>query len=175
MNADGREIALIQQFVHFIGTSNGLDKDADLVELQGIQQVNELPVLFILLQLDVVLAQTVQRQLRGFFMNFLHTSLTSLERVAENIITCFSWGVALKISCTSLRMSRGSSILSHSSRMKHLTFFRESVFSLTKAQTRPGVATMMLGMQALSSSRCCFRFTPPYTSSTLTKTWSIHS
>ena len=38
-------------------------------------------------------------------MNFLQTGLISLERVAENIMTCFSWGVARKISCTSRRMS----------------------------------------------------------------------
>ena len=38
-------------------------------------------------------------------MNFLQTGLMSLERVALNIITCFSWGVARKISCTSRRMS----------------------------------------------------------------------
>ena len=55
-------------------------------------------------------------------MNFLQTVRISLERVAENIITCFSCGVLLKISCTSARMSSFSSILSHSSRMKCLTF-----------------------------------------------------
>ena len=38
-------------------------------------------------------------------MNFLQTGLMSLERVALNIITCFSCGVARKISCTSRRMS----------------------------------------------------------------------
>jgi len=31
-------------------------------------------------------------------MNFLHTGRISLERVAENIITCLWWGVDLKIS-----------------------------------------------------------------------------
>lgn len=38
-------------------------------------------------------------------MNFLQTGRISLLRVAENIITCLSWGVILKISCTSLRIS----------------------------------------------------------------------
>ena len=38
-------------------------------------------------------------------MNFLQTGLMSFESVALNIITCFSWGVARKISCTSRRMS----------------------------------------------------------------------
>ncbi len=38
-------------------------------------------------------------------MNFLQTGRMSLERVAENIITCFSWGVFRKISCTSRLIS----------------------------------------------------------------------
>ena len=33
-----------------------------------------------------------------FCMNFLQTGRTSLERVAENIMTCFVWGVERKIS-----------------------------------------------------------------------------
>lgn len=45
---------------------------------------------------------------RTSFMNFLQTGRISLERVAENIITCFAWGVALKMSCTSERMSAGA-------------------------------------------------------------------
>ena len=38
-------------------------------------------------------------------MNFLQTGRTSADSVAENIMTCLSCGVALKISCTSARMS----------------------------------------------------------------------
>lgn len=38
-------------------------------------------------------------------MNLLQTGRISLLSVAENIITCLSWGVILKISWTSLRMS----------------------------------------------------------------------
>ena len=38
-------------------------------------------------------------------MNFLQTGRMSFERVAENIITCFSCGVARNISWMSLRMS----------------------------------------------------------------------
>lgn len=38
-------------------------------------------------------------------MNFLHTGRISLDSVALNIITCLSWGVILKISWTSTRMS----------------------------------------------------------------------
>ena len=42
---------------------------------------------------------------RTFDMNFLQTSRISWFRVAENIMTCFSWGVCLKIIWTSRRMS----------------------------------------------------------------------
>ena len=38
-------------------------------------------------------------------MNFLQIGRISCESVALNIMTCFSCGVALKISCTSARMS----------------------------------------------------------------------
>ena len=44
-------------------------------------------------------------QLRTSCMNFLQTGRMSLLRVALNIMTCFSCGVARKISCTSRRMS----------------------------------------------------------------------
>ena len=42
---------------------------------------------------------------RTLLMNFLQTARMSEARVAENIITCFSWGVSLKMSWTSARMS----------------------------------------------------------------------
>lgn len=35
---------------------------------------------------------------RTLDMNFLHTPRMSWDRVAENIMTCLSWGVILKIS-----------------------------------------------------------------------------
>jgi len=43
-------------------------------------------------------------------MNFLQVVRISLERVAENIITCLWWGVARKISWTSRRMSEGKNL-----------------------------------------------------------------
>ena len=95
-------------------------------------------------------------------MNFLQTGRISLPRVALNIMTCFSCGVARKISWTSLLMSKikdcycssktletflpsCSSILSHSSRTKCFRFLRESFLLLTRARIRPGVPTMMWG------------------------------
>lgn len=41
-------------------------------------------------------------------INLLQTGRMAVERVAENIMTCLSWGVALKISWTSCRMSAAS-------------------------------------------------------------------
>ncbi len=38
-------------------------------------------------------------------MNFLQVARMSLDKVAENIMTCLWWGVARKISWTSRRMS----------------------------------------------------------------------
>lgn len=60
MDANRGELALHQQTVQFVGPLNRADKDAHLVELEGIQQIIELAVLFILLELDIVLLQTVQ-------------------------------------------------------------------------------------------------------------------
>lgn len=45
---------------------------------------------------------------RTLDMNFLQTGRMSWLRVALNIMTCFSWGVFLKMSCTSPRMSAGT-------------------------------------------------------------------
>jgi len=42
-------------------------------------------------------------------MNFLQMGRTSLLRVALNIMTCLSWGVSLKMACTSPRMSANTS------------------------------------------------------------------
>ena len=71
-------------------------------------------------------------------MNFLHTGRISLDSVAENIMTCLSCGVILKISWTSARMSSCSSILSHSSRMKWPHCLSQMSPSLASALQRPG-------------------------------------
>ncbi len=68
MDANGREFALDQQTVQFISSLNRTDKNADLVELERIKQIIELAILFIFLELDVVLLQTVQSQF-GFIIH----------------------------------------------------------------------------------------------------------
>lgn len=64
MHGDGREVALAQQFVELSGAKSALDEDDDLVELQLVKQLVELTVLLALLKRNVVLLETVQRQLR---------------------------------------------------------------------------------------------------------------
>ena len=99
----------------------------NLVELEVVEQVVELSVLLLLLKLEEVLLQSVQGKLGlvvdvnleglpsvtrlchfprlTLCMNFLHVTRMSLDRVAENIMTCLWCGVDRKISWTSRRMS----------------------------------------------------------------------
>ena len=92
MDADRREVALLKELVELGGSSDRLDEDADLervgekredsqspfstvldferrkratnlVELQGIEEVVQLPVLLFLLELDVVLLESVKGEL----------------------------------------------------------------------------------------------------------------
>lgn len=66
VDRDGREVALPQQLVQLGGTDGALDEDDDLVKLEIIQKLVELPVLLALLEWDKVLLQTVQGQLGVF-------------------------------------------------------------------------------------------------------------
>ena len=63
MDTDTREVALLQQRIELRGTRDRLDKDTDLVEFEVIEHVVELAVLFLFLELEIVLLQTVQREL----------------------------------------------------------------------------------------------------------------
>lgn len=63
MDGDTGEVALSQESVELIRSVDGFDKDADLVELELIEQVVQLSVLSVLGQLDVVLLETVQGEL----------------------------------------------------------------------------------------------------------------
>ncbi len=96
---------------------------ANLVKLERVEQLVQLPVFADLLELHVVLLQTVQRELclivdedlerlqrlsetdttsevmePTLAMNFLHVIRMSLARVALNIMTCLWCGVARTIS-----------------------------------------------------------------------------
>ena len=80
VDRDTGEVARHQELVELNGTCHRLDEDhdlhsvsmtrrrcartkADLVELEGIKQLVELPVLANFLKLDVVLLETVEREL----------------------------------------------------------------------------------------------------------------
>mmetsp|Transcript_16926 Transcript_16926/g.18892 ORF Transcript_16926/g.18892 Transcript_16926/m.18892 type:complete len:230 (-) Transcript_16926:294-983(-) len=63
MNAHRREVAFIQEFVELLAPPHAVDEDHDLVELEGIEQVVELPVFLGLLQAHVILLQAVQGEL----------------------------------------------------------------------------------------------------------------
>mmetsp|Transcript_13392 Transcript_13392/g.34358 ORF Transcript_13392/g.34358 Transcript_13392/m.34358 type:complete len:209 (-) Transcript_13392:230-856(-) len=104
----------------------------------------------------------------GSVMNFLQMGRISWERVAENIITCLSWGVAMKIFWTSRRISKLSSILSHSSSTKWRTVDKLRNFWLLSASMRPGVPTTMCGGSSFSTFLFCSIGRPPKKLATLT-------
>ena len=63
MDADRGEVALNQKVVKLAGAGDGADEDDDLVELEGVEEVAELPVLSVLGELDKVLLESVKGQL----------------------------------------------------------------------------------------------------------------
>ena len=62
VDGDGWEIAFTQQSVQFGCSTDTLDKDDDLVELQGVEQVVEFTILLSFLETDVVLLQPMKSQ-----------------------------------------------------------------------------------------------------------------
>ena len=90
-----------------------------LVMLLLATGVLQMRVVLVLVLLTLLVLQSVAWQMcparggwadifeeaRTLFMNFLQVPRTSLAMVAENIMTCLSWGVSLKMACTSARMS----------------------------------------------------------------------
>ena len=57
------EVALAEQPVELSATLSGADEDDDLVELQAVKQIVQLAVLLALIELDVELLETVEREL----------------------------------------------------------------------------------------------------------------
>ena len=64
MHSNRGEVALAQELVQLSGPERALDENDDLVELEFVQELVELPVLLLLLEGNVVLRQTVEGQLR---------------------------------------------------------------------------------------------------------------
>ena len=97
------------------------------------------------------------------WQNLRQTGRISLSKVAEYIITCFSWGVALKIAWTSFLIDSSASMRSHSSITKCLTwkwtnasehrqdrerntFERSRAPLFERSKILPGVPTTMCGL-----------------------------
>jgi hypothetical protein len=55
VDTNGRKVALHQQLIQLRSTAHTLHKDHNLIEVERIQQVVELPIFLHLAQLDVVL------------------------------------------------------------------------------------------------------------------------
>jgi hypothetical protein len=55
VDTNGRKVALHQQLIQLRSTAHALHKDHNLIEVECIQQVIELPIFLHLAQLDVVL------------------------------------------------------------------------------------------------------------------------
>lgn len=78
VDANGRKVALGQETIQFLGTCYFADENDDLVELEGVQQIVELAVLFGLGEFAIIQLQSVQRQF-GFVVNVnLHGILAKL-------------------------------------------------------------------------------------------------
>lgn len=79
VDRDGREVALAEQAVELGCARDRLDEDADLVELERVEEVVELAVLGGLVEAHKVLLQTVQREL----LLVVHVDLEGLQGVSE--------------------------------------------------------------------------------------------
>jgi hypothetical protein len=101
-------------------------------------------------------------------MNLRHIFRTSGLNVAENIITCLSCGVILKMFWTSYLISRASSIWSHSSRIKCFIFSVFRLLFFTRARTLPGVPISIVGGFFFSSFIWSYSGCPPYMTSHVT-------
>ena len=63
MEAGAGEVALNEELVEFGGAGHGRNKDNELVEFEGVKEVNQFPVLFLFGQGDVVLLESVELEL----------------------------------------------------------------------------------------------------------------
>lgn len=63
VNGNGGEVLIAQKCVESLAATHALDKDDNLVELEGIEEVKKLAVLLFLRQLHVKLLEAVQREL----------------------------------------------------------------------------------------------------------------
>jgi len=68
VNIDGGEVLFLEERGERDAPLHGLDEDNDLVEFERVEQIEKLSVLLVLLDLDIVLLETVEGQL-GFVVD----------------------------------------------------------------------------------------------------------
>ena len=88
MDGDGWEIAFTQQSVQFGCSTDALDKDDDLVELQCVEQVVEFTILLSFRETDVVLLQPMKSQ----FGLIVDINLKRLEKTSVQFRNSFGDG-----------------------------------------------------------------------------------
>ena len=87
MDADGGEGVLVEDLVEGLRSVDSVDEDDDLVELDGVQDVVQLPRLLLLSEVDDVLLQAVQRQLLLFVDGHLERVLQELPADRLDVLT----------------------------------------------------------------------------------------
>jgi len=68
VDGDGGEIAFAEETIEFAGSADGFDKDDDLVEFEGVEEVIELAVLLGFGEADKELLEAMQSQF-GFVVD----------------------------------------------------------------------------------------------------------
>jgi hypothetical protein len=68
VDIDGGEVLFLEERGERDASLHGLDEDNDLVEFERVEQIEKLSVLLVLLDLDIVLLETVEGQL-GFVVD----------------------------------------------------------------------------------------------------------
>jgi hypothetical protein len=63
VDIDGWKVLVLEELVQSDASLNRFDKDDDLVEFEGVQEVEQLSVLFLFLEVDKVLSETVKGEL----------------------------------------------------------------------------------------------------------------
>jgi len=84
VDVDRGESVVGEQLVEDLGTRDALDEHDALVELEVIQEIEQLAVLLILLQLDVVLLQTMEGNLGTIVDKDLQRLRRERERERDN-------------------------------------------------------------------------------------------
>ena len=138
MRAYGREVALAEELVELRRARNPRNENDNLVKLERIEKVAQLPVLLLFFEVDVVLLEAMERQFALVIDVDLERNWQNPAHGADLFRKCGAEQHDLlvvrrlaEVDCTSLRISSCASILSHSSSTKCLTLSSFMTPSLT--------------------------------------------